>query len=100
MILLFTHNGRGGFDVTLKHGRRTIPLPSQTRGDSKPDPDPVARMYAVADDSETAILDDLRDQAGLTWECRDENGMSHWTNDEDDTKCGRCGKRRPKKGKA
>ena len=52
------------------------------------------RMYEVADDYEAATLDALRNKAGLTWECRDKGGRSHWTNGENETKCGECGKRR------
>lgn len=67
------------------------------------EPTAIERLYAVADDHETDVLDALRERAGLTWECRDVTGYSHWTNDETDKSCGGwiasenrvCGKPRP-----
>jgi hypothetical protein len=56
---------------------------------------PIERLYEIADDNEVAVLDRLRDRAGLTWECRDSEGRAHWTNGEDETVCGECGKLRP-----
>jgi hypothetical protein len=52
-------------------------------------------LYAIADDGEAQMLDALRDRAGQTWECRDEQGDSHWTNLRQDKVCDRCGQPRP-----
>ena len=60
----------------------------------------LQRMYAVANDYEAASLDSLRERAGCTWECRDESGRSHWTNDETDKHCGQCGTPKPHRATA
>ena len=57
--------------------------------------DILARMLAVASDGEAAMLDDLAERAGVVWNCRDDEGSSHWTNRDTDAACCRCGKPKP-----
>ena len=53
----------------------------------------IDKLYAVADDHDTAVLDRLRDAAGLTWECYGtEAKPCRWTNQAEDRRCGRCGR--------
>ncbi len=51
--------------------------------------DELSALYAVADDHEAAILDDLAKRAGLRWEC----GCS-WYNPSADKQCGGCDRAR------
>jgi hypothetical protein len=55
----------------------------------------LSKLYEVAEDYEAAVLDRLRDRAGLTWECLNTDGHAHWTNDADERVCGKCGKVKP-----
>lgn len=48
----------------------------------------VDRLYAIADDHEADTLDQLRERAGITWECRVDD---HWTNMKGE-RCERCGR--------
>lgn len=57
--------------------------------------DAISAMYDVADDYEAEVLDGLRLRAGLTWDCLGGRGLAHWTNTEDDSTCGECGRPRP-----
>jgi len=57
----------------------------------------IEKLYAVADGDEADVLDRLREKAGITWECRDENGYSHWTNTSRRKTCERC--HRPRQGR-
>lgn len=45
------------------------------------------RLYDAANDHEAAMLDDLRDRAGITWTCP----ASPWTNPKGET-CDDCGR--------
>jgi len=47
----------------------------------------LARMYDVAQDWEASVLDDLRQRAGITWECE-----CPWTNLAEDATCQHCGR--------
>jgi hypothetical protein len=57
----------------------------------------IDKLYAVADDDEAATLDHLRNKAGLTWECQDKGGFSHWTNSTASKTCEQCGRKRTSK---
>lgn len=60
------------------------------------EPDPIELLYAIADDHEAAILDRLRERAGLTWECYgSETTPCRWTNIAAATSCERCGQQQP-----
>lgn len=52
--------------------------------------DPLAEMYAIADDDEVDVLDDLRLRAGLIWTC-----PKGWRNPRDADVCECCDARRP-----
>jgi hypothetical protein len=52
----------------------------------------VTRLYEAANDSEAALLDDLRVRAGIVWECYGRTGgCSCWTNPADSAVCEHCG---------
>ena len=60
--------------------------------------DEVTEMYRVADDYEAGVLDQLRERAGITWECYGPEPYSIapcWTNRRDDAVCDQCGTPRP-----
>lgn len=46
----------------------------------------IQRLYEIASDGETAILDDLRRRAGIVWD-----HVGCWTNPAADLVCDRCG---------
>ena len=59
-----------------------------------PDANPeLSRMYAVADDHEADVLDDLQNRAGIVWTHRVEEGpgVHTWTNPVGQP-CEVCGK--------
>jgi hypothetical protein len=62
------------------------------------DPDPLARLFAVANDYELETLNRVRLKAGLIWECAarvgDVDRCGAW-NDERLTTCEECGTPRP-----
>jgi hypothetical protein len=52
--------------------------------------DPLTRLYGVARNQETELLDDLAVRAGLLWMCEDND--CQWLNREEATRCTACGK--------
>lgn len=52
----------------------------------------LTRLYEVANDHETDMLDDLRERAGMVWVC-----SCLWRNDEADEECGDCDEKRPER---
>ena len=51
----------------------------------------LGRMYDVASDNESAMLDDLALRAGIRWQCPE---PCRWMNREEDRQCGGCGRER------
>lgn len=57
------------------------------------DRDDIGRLYDVASDTETWMLDNLRERAGFIWVCTGRRGKEHppW-NTQAGEACGQCGK--------
>jgi hypothetical protein len=47
----------------------------------------ISRLYDVADDFQTGVLDELREKAGIVWTCP----VAPWTNPKGET-CDDCGR--------
>jgi hypothetical protein len=71
-------------------------IPLKTQRDRPPGLE-RARLYAVADDAEKAVLDQLSEKAGIIWVCRHRDASACWTNPEEAARCERCGKARPRR---
>ncbi len=64
---------------------RVLTLGTGSSGTLPAAPSELARMFTVATDGESAVLDDLAQRAGIIWRC-----ACGWNNDESATSCAEC----------